>query len=283
MASAAASKRRGPFGTVPVADGARGPELNGELCCHGWVMHDRTHPVKHQFRYRVWMLLVDVDASAQPWPRWLVSWDRGHVLSRSQITSVLGDAGMDVQPVRIFALTQPRSAGFSFNPVNFYFCYGEDTTASRAPRDFVSRHLASTAKQQASDCSLQAILCDVRNTPWNEKHCYVLDARGQHGEYAFEPRKELHVSPFLPMQGDYRWGIRLNGERIEVTMHFAPHGRGAFTATLSLRAEPLTKRAVMRALARAPVQNLATLTRIYRQALRLYLKGAPFHPHPGNG
>ena len=262
-----------------MSEAARSPELNGELCCHGWVMHNRTHPVKHRFRYRVWMLLVDVDASAPPWPRWLVSWDRGHLLSRGQTKRVLRDAGMDVQPVRIFALTQPRSAGFSFNPVNFYFCYGEDAAASRSR----AVPVASTAKQQAGNCSLQAILCDVRNTPWNEKHCYVLDARGQHGEYAFQPRKDLHVSPFLPMQGDYRWRIRLNAERIEVTMHFAPHGRPAFMATLSLRTVPLTKRAVMRALVHAPVQNLATLARIYRQALRLYLKGAPFHPHPGNG
>lgn len=262
-----------------MSDGAHRPELNGELCCRGWVTHDRTHPVKHQFRYRVWMLLVDVDASAQPWPRWLVSWDRGHLLSRSQITRALGNAGIDVQPTRIFALTQPRSAGFSFNPVNFYFCYGEDATASRSP----AVPVAPTAKQQASNCSLQAILSDVRNTPWNEKHCYVLDARGQHREYVFEPSKELHVSPFLPMRGDYRWHFHLSAERIAVTMRFAPDGRPAFTANLSLRTEPLTKSAVMHALMRSPAQNLATLARIYGQALRLCLKGASFHPHPGNG
>ena len=240
-----------------MSETARGPELYRELCCHGWVTHSRTHPVKHRFTYRVWMLLVDIDSSAQPWPRWLVSWDRGHLLSRTEVMGALHDAGMDVQPVRIFALTQPRSAGFSFNPVNFYFCYGEGVC--------------------------QAILSDVRNTPWNEKHCYVLDARGQHGEYAFQPDKELHVSPFLPMRGDYRWRIRLTAEQIEVAMRFDPRDRPAFMATLSLRVEPLTKRAVIRALVRSPAQNLATLMRIYRQALRLYLKGAPFHPHPGNG
>lgn len=240
-----------------MSEAAGAPELNGELCCHGWVMHNRTRPVKHRFAYRVWMVLVDVDSSAQPWPRWLVSWDRGHLLSRSQITHALQDAGIDSQPERIYALTQPRSVGFSFNPVNFYFCYAEGTC--------------------------QAILSDVRNTPWNEKHCYVLDAHGQHGEYAFQPGKELHVSPFLPMQGDYRWRIRLAPERIEVTMHFDPHGRPAFTAKMSLRAEPLTKRTVMRALLRTPAQNLTTLMRIYRQAGRLCLKRAPIHPHPGNG
>ena len=237
-----------------------GPELDEELCCHGWVTHSRTYPVKHAFRYRVWMLLVDVDLSAQPrpvasrWPQWLVSWDRGHLLGREEVTRALRDSGIDVQPARIFALTQPHSAGFSFNPVNFYFCYDEG--------------------------ACQAILSDVRNTPWNEKHCYVLDARGQHGEYAFRPRKRLHVSPFLPMQGDYRWRFRLDARRIEVTMRFDPHGRPAFMADLSLSTAPLTRRAVMLALLRSPAQNLSTLIRIYRQAARLYLRRTPFHPHP---
>ena len=49
-----------------MAETNTGPELNGELCCHGWVVHNRTHPVKHAFRYRVTMLLVDVDSNAQP-------------------------------------------------------------------------------------------------------------------------------------------------------------------------------------------------------------------------
>ena len=181
------------------------------------------------------MLLVDVERDAQSpsvaarWPRWLVSWDRGHLLGRREITRALRDAGVDARPTRIFALTQPRSAGFSFNPVNFYFCFGDGVC--------------------------QAILSDVRNTPWNEKHCYVLDAQGQRGEYAFEPRKSLHVSPFLPMQGNYRWRIRLSPERIEVAMLFDPHGRPAFRAKLSLRAEPLTRRAVLLALLRAPAQT----------------------------
>ena len=237
--------------------------MNEEAYCHGWVTHRRTYPVKHAFRYRVWMLLVDVDLSAQPrpvarrWPRWLVSWDHSHLLGREEVTRALRDAGVDGEPARIFALTQPRSAGFSFNPVNFYFCYDNGVC--------------------------QAILSDVRNTPWNEKHCYVLDARGQRGEYAFRPRKRLHVSPFLPMQGDYRWRFRLNARQIEVTMHFDPHGRPALSAHLSLSSEPLTKRAVMLALLRAPAQNLTTLMRIYRQAGRLYLKGAPFHSHPRDG
>lgn len=221
------------------------PELANELCCHGSVTQNRTRPVKHRFTYRVRMLRVDLDGSTRErsvghsmegagpsrspavasWPRWLVSRDREHLLGRSEVVRALRVAGFDAPPTRIFAffaLTQARTAGFSFNPVDSCF--------------------------RLSHGVCQAMLSDVRNTPWNGKHCYVPDARGQRGEYVFEPQKSLHVSPFLPMQGNCRWRVSLSAERIEVTMRFDPRGRPAFMAKPSLRAEPPTKRGVLRAL-----------------------------------
>ena len=233
-------------------------ELCRESSCRGWVVHVRTHPVRHAFRYRVWMLLVDLDrvgSTAPPWGRLPVSVDRGHLLTRTEAETHLDRAGIEVLPERILALTQPRSSGVSFNPVNFYFCYAGDACV--------------------------AILGDVRSTPWNERHCYALDARGQRGVYRFDPAKRLHVSPFLPMAGRYRWRVALGADRIRVAMRFDPGGRRTFFAALCLTARPLTRRAALAGLARSPVQNAATLARIYWQAGRLFLKGAPFHPHPG--
>ncbi|MCY4509583.1 MAG: DUF1365 domain-containing protein [Acidobacteria bacterium] len=235
------------------------PELSRESSCRGWVVHARTHPIRHAFRYRVWMLLVDLDrvgSPAPPWGRLPVSVDRGHLLTRAEVEAHVERAGIDVLPERIFALTQPRSSGaLSFNPVNFYFCY------------------------VGADCV--AILGDVRSTPWNERHCYVLDARGQRGVYRFSPAKRLHVSPFLPMAGRYRWRVALGADRIRVAMRFDPGGRRTFFAALSLTTQPLTRCAALAGLARCPAQNAATLARIYWQAGRLFLKGAPLHPHPG--
>ena len=232
------------------------PEPLRESSCRGWVVHARAHPVRHVFRYRVWMLLVDPDrvgAGRPAWGRLPVSVDRGHLLTRAEAAAHLEGAGVDVRPERILALTQPRSAGVSFNPVNFYFCHA------------------------GGECA--AILADVRSTPWNERHCYVLDARGR-GGCRFEPAKRLHVSPFLPMAGRYRMRFSLTADRIRIAMRFDPGGRRTFGAVLSLAAEPLTRRAVLGGLLRAPAQNAATLARIYWQAGRLFLKGAPFHAHP---
>ena len=234
------------------------PEPLRESSCRGWVAHARAHPVRHVFRYRVWMLLVDIDrvgAGAPPWGRLPVSVDRGHLLTRPEVAAHLERAEIDVRPERVLALTQPRSAGTSFNPVNFYFCHA------------------------GGECA--AILADVRSTPWNERHCYALDARGRRAVCCFAPAKRLHVSPFLPMAGRYRMRFALGADRIRIAMRFDPGGRRTLCAVLSLRTEALTRRAVLRGLLRAPAQNAATLARIYWQAGRLFLKGAPFHPHPG--
>ena len=86
-------------------------------------------------------------------------------------------------------LTHLRQWGLCFNPVTFYFC--EDP-----------------------DGALQAVVADVHNTPWNERHAYVLDARDQSGpDFRFEFDKAFHVSPFLPMDMRYDWRFRYEADR----------------------------------------------------------------------
>jgi len=51
-------------------------------------------------------------------------------------------------PIRL--LTQPRYFGYGMNPVSFYYCFDE------------------------ADESVEAIVAEVNNTPWRERHCYVL-------------------------------------------------------------------------------------------------------------
>ena len=133
-------------------------------------------------------------------------------------------------PVRRLAL--PRG----FNPVTFSYCYAGNRVA--------------------------AVAAEVTNTPWGERHTYVLEGRSG------AMPKALHVSPFLGVDGSYRWRLTEPGEALEVRIAYGDE----FEATLSLRRGGRVPR--------SPLGSWAVVARIYLQALRLRLKGAPYHPHP---
>jgi hypothetical protein len=92
--------------------------------------------------------------------------------------------------------------------------------------------------------------------------------------------KAFHVSPFMPMDMAYDWRFSRPGRRLTVHMANLARGERVFDATLVLRREPLTGRALAAALARHPWMTATVVAGIYWQAFRLWLKGAPFHPHP---
>jgi DUF1365 family protein len=156
-------------------------------------------------------------------------------------------------PIRL--LTQPRSFGLSFNPVSFYYCL--DAAGERV-------------------CS---VLAEVTNTPWGERHAYVLDTPSA-GILSGRFTKELHVSPFMGM--DHVYEARASEPADTVSVHIASQrgGETAFDATLALTRRELTPAAVRRLGARYPLATARTLALIYGHAIGLKLAGARIHPHP---
>lgn len=240
--------------------------------CTGWVRHRRTLAPVRTFRQRVTMLYLDLDELAA-----VGSVSRLFGVERARAWSFrrrdylgpperpLADAARDAVeraigrrpagPVRL--LTQVRSLGYVFNPVSFYYCFASDGE------------------------TLEAVVAEITNTPWRERHHYVV-ARGEtrggtlHAEFA----KRFHVSPFLGMDQRYRWTLASPGGRIGVTMQNEREGVRTFTATLALRAEPFAAAALRRALLRMPLPSVCAHLAIYWQAFLLALRRAPFHPHP---
>ncbi|MEZ5558597.1 MAG: DUF1365 domain-containing protein [Pseudomonadales bacterium] len=236
-----------------------------DLTCEGWVVHRRRSPRPHEFRYPVWMLCVDAERVARRRSRWLSVTSRFAPLALragdydasqgvlAKVNAQLAARGLPAAQ-RVSLLTQPRSWGLHFNPVSFYFCYRDE--------------------------ALCFVLAEINNTPWDEWHTYVLDARGQQCDWAFRFPKTFHVSPFMPMALEYHWRLRLSGESIEIGMRLERDGEEQFFAGLYLRAEPLSEAGLRRGALRYPWQGARTLLRIYWQALRLYLKRTPFFTHP---
>jgi len=242
----------------------------------GWVRHRRSADVTHEFRYKIALAYLDVDdlpqaiafaplASAER--RALLRLRRDDLLGDPDIP--LGDAVRDhvaartgqrpAGPVRV--LTALRSFGLGFNPVRFYYCF-------------------EAGKED--DERLEAVVAEVTNTPWGERHAYVL-APDADGRLTGVTPKQLHVSPFLPMTHDYHWRLTTPGPELVVHLESrttqAPVQR-AFDATLRLRRRPLTRRTLASVIVRYPPQTLRIVAGIYGQALRLKLKGAPYHRRP---
>ncbi len=239
----------------------------------GWVSHRRAEPVEHSFRYRVLMAYLDLQELPSVLDRHPLWSARRTAPARFRRSDYLGDPDTPLAdsarelveerlgfrptgPVRL--LTTLRLWGVGFNPVSFFYLFAPD-----------GRRLV-------------AVIAEVTNTPWGESHSYVLDATvGGALEGSFG--KELHVSPFMPMEQTYRWRVGEPGERLSVSISSDQAGRRVFEAGLGLRRRPLSRGEMTRALVVHPPAAAATLARIYWNALKLKLKGAPYHPRPAAG
>ena len=130
---------------------------------------------------------------------------------------------------------------------------------------------------------LETIVAEVNNTPWGERHCYVLpqsmnQGAGEHKRYF--PKKEMHVSPFMQMDVNYDWRFNTPGEQLTAHMENARDGRKIFDATLVFERKEISTGSLAAVLIRFPVMTLKIVVAIHWQALKLWIKGAPVHDHP---
>ena len=241
----------------------------------GVIRHRRHGPHRHEFSYRIAQLYLDLDELDRVFTdRWLWSVGRRNV-AEFRRSDYLGPAEVPlVQAVRDCAeraigrrpagpvrlLTHLRYAGYVFNPVSFYYCY-TDTTCR----------------------TLDCIVTEISNTPWRERHAYVLpmeSAKAQGRALHWSFAKRFHVSPFMPMERDYAWRFTAPGKDLLVHMDVLSEGEPQFDATLTLHRRPLDGHSLRRVLTRYPLMTTRVIGAIYWQALRLWLKKNPFHSHP---
>jgi DUF1365 family protein len=246
----------------------------------GSVRHRRVGTVKDEFRYPLFMAYLDLAELPVCFDgAWLWS-ARRPALAWFRRADYLGDphipltdavrelvqarVGVNVEG-SIRLLTHLRYFGQCFNPVSFYYCFAADEER------------------------VVAVIAEVTNTPWGERHAYVMavDRVADHGTVAAigaRLEKQLHVSPLMGMDQVYDWRMTEPAERLSVHIESQREsGERVFDATLSLRRRELTPRALRRALVRYPFLTARILARIYAHALRLRLRGARCFPHPNGG
>lgn len=243
----------------------------------GSVSHRRLDEPGHAFRYRTFMLLLDLDElPALDRSLRLFAQDRRGVLafhlqdhlhgeagsSRAGLLARVRAEGLEMPRGRVEVLTHPRVFGHVFNPVSFWYCYDESDR-------------------------LELVVAEVNNT-FGDRHSYVLpiagarpiETRGGPG-YEWRHKKLMHVSPFMaPDAGTYRFEVARPAEKIEVGIDLTRGGEPSLRARLSLSSQPLTDGAIASALVRYPFATLKVVAAIHYEALRLWAKGAPFWSRP---
>ncbi len=235
----------------------------------GAIRHRRFAVRRSDFRHEVAMAYVDLDELPALLGGRLVARRPGIVRFRRRDYlgdphTPLADAVRDrvaeetgsrpAGPVRL--LTNLRTFGHCFNPVSFYYCF------------------------HGGGERLAAIVAEVTNTPWGERHAYVLPRADEDRVLSGGFDKALHVSPFMAMDQRYAWRAAPPGESLSVHIESRHGSELAFDATLTLRRRPFTRRGLGEVTLRYPVPTLRMLALIYAHALKLGVRRVPVHPHP---
>ncbi len=235
----------------------------------GEVRHIRLRPRNHRLRYRVFMLLLDLDELPALFARLrLLAKGRFGLTSfeaadhgqrdggslRDEVAARLAEAGVPAGGA-IRLLCMPRVLGHGFNPLSLYFCHRPDG-------------------------SLAAILYEVTNT-FGDRHSYLIAvAPGEEVVVRQEAAKRLHVSPFMDMDLTYRFTVRPPGNGVAVHIVVEDDEGPMLVAAFAGERRALTDAALLRAWLAHPLMTLKVVGAIHWEALWIWLKGVAYRRRP---
>ncbi len=247
----------------------------------GEVIHRRSRNFTHRLRYRLWMLLLDLDELEASGSRpgllagtrfSLISFrpadhgDRSGRPLRAQVEAHLAGAGIDIAGGPIRLLTMPRILGYGFNPISVFFCH-------------------------TPDGALAALLYEVTNT-FHERHSYLIAAPAprppgeeEHADLSRSggpdavrqtAEKQHFVSPFMDRDLTYDFTVRPPGAAVSVVVAVRRGDTPILTASFAGRRRPLTDGQLLRAFFSHPLLTWKVTWGIHWEALKMMLKGAHY-------
>lgn len=232
----------------------------------GIITHHRRGPIDHRFSYRVALPFLDLDELDEVCalhPLWspgrpnVISFRRQDYLGGgpeplSEAARALAADRLGLRPSGpVAVLAHPRTFGWLFNPLALYYCFG------------------------ATGADVEALVCEVTNTPWHERHLYAVGGPGTH---RFD--KAMHVSPFFPMDMAYELTYSAPGRHLALRIRLMQDDQAVFDAGLRLERVEIDRRTLGHLVLSYPFMTMRVSAAVYRQAYALWRAGAPFLPHP---
>lgn len=169
--------------------------------------------------------------------------------------ALFAESGIDVKSCRVMLLCLPRVLGYAFNPISVFYLIDESG-------------------------ALRGLIYEVRNT-FGGRHVYVASASDFEAVQRHALKKQFHVSPFLPMDLEYRFSVGTPG----LTLKFRILEHDAEGPILSTgfagNWTKLTNPNALRVFFQLPMMTLKVILGIHFEALRLYMKGLRVYSNPG--
>ncbi len=252
------------------------PDRFRSACYAGTVTHHRLQGPSHRFAYPVYMHLIDLDelpaldralrCFGHNTRRPVAFFDRDHFstadTARAGVQRVVEASGVAWPGGRVEVVTHCRVFGYVFNPVSFWYCY-------------------------RPDASLAVVVAEVNNT-FGDRHPYVLPIEAATSRataagttrHRWTTKKVMHVSPFFPLDGSYTWELERPDSHLLARVDVTLGGKRTFTASFAAERRPLSDAGLVRLLATYPLVTAKVVGAIHWEALRLWVKGAPFRSQP---
>ncbi len=240
----------------------------------GIVTHQRFKPLKHIFSYKVFMMYLDLDEIDFVFDRhWLWSINKPNLASfyrkdhlaglkiplKDEIKSLVkNESGYELKG-RIRLLTNLRFWFYCFNPISIYYIF------------------------DAQDIHVEIMVLEVSNTPWGERHRYILTPDMNTGNFTdqrFLLEKKLHVSPLMSMNYHYDCRFIIKPHELFVKMDCLQDNNRHFSASLRLHRQEINSKNLANILWKFPFMTAKVILLIYYQALITWIKGARFYTHP---
>ncbi|MDB6077280.1 MAG: hypothetical protein JWO82_1027 [Akkermansiaceae bacterium] len=251
------------------------------------VTHSRLRPVRRTFAYRVFMLDVDLDSFAETAAatHWLGHNrfnlfsidDRDHIDLglpggiRANLVEWLSRQGVEIPPgTTIRLVTFPRTLGYGFNPVSFYYLH------------------------RANGSPLLAV-AEVVNT-YREMKLYIVDGEQPNQLWHRRVAKDFYVSPFSDPADHFDFRLGIPGQQWRVNIDDLDDEGKVLLSAIRGQARPLTSARLFAYAFKYPLLSLKIIAGIHWQALLLWLRRTPYfrkddrteaqldvlRPHPGS-